>query len=79
MEKTKTRKRKWSVAEHHLCADIRTGSFTYFIASHGSPRTTEWIEDEAIASWLELLGRLGLTLVYPLVGTSFSNRSRSSG
>jgi len=32
-----------------------------------------------LASWLESLGHLGVTLVYPLVGTSFSNRSRSSG
>jgi len=34
--------------EHQLCADIRTGRSSYFIASHGLPRTAEWIEDEAI-------------------------------
>jgi hypothetical protein len=28
--------------------DIRAGSSSYFIASHGLPRTAEWIEDEAI-------------------------------
>jgi hypothetical protein len=33
----------------------------------------------APAFYLESLGRLGVTLVYPLVETSFSNRSRSSG
>jgi hypothetical protein len=31
-----------------LCADIRAGSFSYFIASHVSPRSAEWIEEEAI-------------------------------
>jgi hypothetical protein len=46
--KTKKSKHKWPIAEHHLYADIRAASFTYFIASHGSARTTEWIEDEAI-------------------------------
>jgi hypothetical protein len=34
---------------------------------------------QIFAIWLESLGRLGVTLVYPLVGTSFSNRSQSSG
>jgi hypothetical protein len=48
MKKNKQRKPKLPNAEHKLCADIRADSSSYFIASHGSPRTTEWIEDEAI-------------------------------
>jgi hypothetical protein len=35
--------------------------------------------DRFFASELESPERLGVTLVYPLVGTSFSNRSQSSG
>jgi hypothetical protein len=48
MARYQKRKHEFPVEEHLLCADIRSGSFSYFIASHGSPRTTEWIEDEAI-------------------------------
>jgi hypothetical protein len=53
----KNKKRKSPTQEHQLCADIRAGSSRYFIASHGSPRTAEWTEDEAIRASTEICNR----------------------